>query len=82
LELAVPRDAHDQTPNLRKLAILSIQTDKSGNYILRSRDGCVGGTFINRQAALREVDDQTHLSGRTTVIVIESENAANGSERT
>jgi hypothetical protein len=31
----------------------------------------MGGTFVGRQAALREIDDQVCMLGRVTVIVIE-----------
>jgi hypothetical protein len=30
-----------------------------------------GGTFISRQAALREIDDQICILGRVTIIMIE-----------
>jgi hypothetical protein len=58
----------------REAVILSIQTDAAGRCVLSSSDGCMGGTFLNRHAALREVDDRICRSDRVTVIVIEPEN--------
>jgi len=56
--------------NSRKPIVLSIQTDAAGHCVLSSRDGCMGGTFLNRHAALREVDDRVCMSDRVTVVVI------------
>jgi len=53
--------------------ILSIQTDALGHCVLSSSDGCMGGTFLNRHAALREVDDRVCMSDRVTIIVFEPE---------
>ena len=54
----------------REPIVLSIQTDAAGHCVLSSSDGCMGGTFLNRHAALREVDNLICLSARVTVIVI------------
>ena len=40
----------DEPAALRRPVVLSIQTDKAGHSILRSSDGCMGGTFLNRHA--------------------------------
>ena len=63
----------DTPDKSREPVILSIQTYASGHCVLSSRDGCMGGTFLNRHAALREVDDRICRSDRVTIIVIEPE---------
>ena len=54
----------------RKPIVLSIQTDAAGHCVLSSRDGCMGGTFLSRHAALREVEDRICMTNRVTVVVI------------
>jgi hypothetical protein len=61
----------DSPDKSSKPVILSIQTDAAGHCVLRSSDGCMGGTFLNRHAALREVDDRICMTNRVTLIVIE-----------
>ena len=65
--------AEDEPAALRRPVVLSIQTNKAGHSILRSSDGCMGGTFLNRHAALREVEDRICMSDGVTVLVIEPE---------
>jgi hypothetical protein len=72
-EKAMVSFAEDKFPVLREPVILSIETDKAGHSILRSSDGCMGGTFRNRHAALREVEDRLCMSDQVTVLVIEPE---------
>ena len=61
----------DAPDNSRKPIVLSIKTDAAGHCVLSSSDGRMGGTFLNRHAALREVDDRICMSDRITVVVIE-----------
>jgi hypothetical protein len=61
----------DMPDNPHRPVILSIQTDPAGHFVLKSSDGCRGGTFLNRYAALREIDDQICMSDRVTVVLIE-----------
>ena len=63
----------DTADNPHSPVILSIQTDAAGHFVLKSSDGCRGGTFLNRYAALREIDDQICMSDRVTVVLIEPE---------
>ena len=79
LELVMVTCTDDKKSYPPEPVILSIQTDGSGHCVLKSSDGCLGGTFINRRAALREVDDQVCMQGRMTVIVIEPEGTATSS---
>ena len=65
--------AEYKPPVLREPVILSIKTDQAGHSILRSSDGCMGGTFLNRHAALQEVEDPLCMSDQVTVLVIETE---------
>jgi len=75
MEIAMVRYADEDNayPPEPEPVILSLQTDKTGHCVLSSNDGRIGGTFINRQVALREVDDRICMSDRVTVIVIEPE---------
>ena len=66
--MASSKDAPD---NPQRPVILSVQTDAAGHFVLKSSDGCRGGTFLNRYAALREIDDQICMSDRVTVLLIE-----------
>ncbi len=68
--------AGDDTVSPQEPVVLSLRTDKAGRCVLSSSDGRIGGTFINRQLALREVDDRICMSGHVTVIVIEPEETA------
>ena len=65
--------AGDESAALRGPLILSIQTNQVGHSILSSSNGCMGGTFLNRHAALREVEDRLCMSDQITVLVIEPE---------
>ncbi len=70
-----------ETPgSSRNPVILSIQTDAAGHCVLSSSDGCIGGMFLSRQAALREVDNRICMSDRVTVIVIEPEEKRSASQ--
>ncbi len=60
----------DALDNSRRPIVLSIKTDAAGHCVLSSRDGRMGGTFLNRHAALREVDDRICMLDRVTVVVI------------
>jgi len=60
----------DAVDNSRKPDVLSIKTDAAGHCVLSSRDGRMGGTFLNRHAALREVEDRICMTNRVTVVVI------------
>jgi len=62
------KDTHDDP---YEPVILSIQTDAAGHFVLKSSDGCRGGTFLNRYAALREINSQICMSDRVTVVLIE-----------
>ncbi len=73
LEIAIVNYASDEAGNSGEPVILSIQMNETGNCTLSSSDGCIGGTFVSRQAALREIDNQICLLGRLTVIVIKPE---------
>lgn len=68
--------AGDDTVSPQEPVVLSLRTDKAGRCVLSSSDGRIGGTFINRQLALREVDDRICMSGHVTVIVIEPKESA------
>jgi hypothetical protein len=72
-EKAMVSFAEDGPAAVRSPVILSIKTDQAGHAILRSSDGCMGGTFLNRHAALREVEDRLCMSDQVTVLVIEPE---------
>ena len=63
----------DEFAALREPLILSIQTNQAGHSILKSSNGCMGGTFLNRHAALREVEDRLCMSAQIAVLVIEPE---------
>lgn len=69
------KSACEETVSPQEPVVLSLRTDKAGRCVLSSSDGRLGGTFINRQTALREVDGQICLSGRATVIMIEPSKA-------
>ena len=56
--------------NSRKPIVLSIQMDAAGHCVLSSADGRMGGTFLNRHAALREVEDRVCMTNRVAVVVI------------
>jgi hypothetical protein len=60
----------DAPDNGRQPIVLSIQTDAAGHCVLGSSDGRMGGTFLNRRAALREVEDRICMTNRVTVVVI------------
>jgi hypothetical protein len=76
LEDVMLKFAGDEIVSPQEPVVLSLRTDKGGRCVLSSSDGRIGGTFANRQVALREVDDRICMSGRATVIVIEpKENA-------
>ena len=63
--------ANGDTPdNSRKPIVLSIKTDAAVHCVLSSRDGRMGGTFLNRHAALREVEDRICMTNRAAVVVI------------
>lgn len=66
----------DETVRPQEPVVFSLRTDKAGHCVLSSSDGRFGGTFINRQQALREVDGQVCMSGHAAVIVIEPEETA------
>ena len=61
----------DAPDDSRKPIVLSIKTDAAGHCVLSSSDGCTGGTFLNRHAALREVDDRICMTNRITLIMID-----------
>jgi len=61
----------DTPDNSRKPIVLWIKTDAAGHCVLISSDGRMGGTFLNRHAALREVDDRICMTNRVTLIVID-----------
>jgi hypothetical protein len=61
----------DMPNNPHRPVVLSIQTDAAGHFVLKSSDGCRGGTFLNRYAALREIDNQICMLDRVTVVLIE-----------
>ena len=72
----MPNGTGDETVSPREPVVFSLRTDKAGHCVLSSSDGRFGGTFMNRQQALREVDGQIAMSGHTTVLVIEPEKFA------
>jgi hypothetical protein len=60
----------DAPDNSRKPIVLSIKTDAAGLCVLSSSDERMGGTLLNRHAALREVEDRICVTNRVTVVVI------------
>jgi hypothetical protein len=70
-EKAMASPEGDIPDNSRKPIALSIKTDAAGHCVLSSSDGCMGGTFLNRHTALREVDDRICMTNRVALIMID-----------
>ena len=67
--MASSKDAPDKSSEARLFCLFKRMSPATS--FSSSSDGCRGGTFLNRYAALREIDDQICMSDRVTVVLIE-----------